>query len=255
MENDRGPVERVVRLITYFASSQGDVSVKEVADALDLPQSTTHRLIQQLIALGLVQRAQGARRYAFGPEMYRLGAMITNRLNVVHLAMEPLRRIVAYSNECCALALYRDEDATLVFAERVASTQQLRYQLDLYQPVSVIWGASGHAVMAHLPAQRVAALLEKEPVSPTGLRSLPSDELQAELELIRKRGYAASTRAEKIDGAAGVSAPIFGANGQVIGCFSLFIPRMRYPQDKETQLGELLAREAKNLSDVLAGKS
>lgn len=64
--------------------------------------------------------------------MYRLGAMISAKVDVVQLATAPLHRIVAYSNESCALALYRDEDATLVFSATVESPQQLRCQLDLY---------------------------------------------------------------------------------------------------------------------------
>ncbi|CCN06085.1 transcriptional regulator, IclR family, C-terminal domain protein [Bordetella bronchiseptica MBORD675] len=254
MENERGTVERIVRLIAFLASQDDDVGVKDIADELQLPHSTAHRLLQQLVALNLMQRVQGARRYAFGPEMYRLGAMISNKVNVVQLASTPLHRIVAYTNESCALALYRDQDATLVFAKQVESANQLRYQLDLYRPVSVLWGASGHAVLAHLPPERVRTLLKKEPLSPTGLAALPARELNRDLKQIREQGYSVSTRGEKIEGAAGISTPIFGTGGHVIGCFSLFIPRIRYPEHRETELAQLLVREAGALSDVLAGR-
>jgi len=253
MESERSTVERTVKLIGYLASKEGDIGIKEIADELHLPQSTAHRLVQQLIALGMVQRVHGVRRYEFGPEMYRLGAMIANKVDVVQLAMAPLHRIVAYSNESCALALYRDDDAALVFASTVESPQPLRYQLDLYKPVSVLWGASGHSVLAHLPLERIKTLLKKEPRSPTGLAPLPVRELVRELESIRKQGFAVSKRGEKIDGAAGVSAPIFGAMNRIVGCFSLFIPRMRYPEAREGELARLLVHEARELSNVLSG--
>ena len=254
MENERGTVERIVKLIAYLARKEGDVGIKEIADELHLPQSTAHRLIQQLIGLGMMQRVHGTRRYEFGPEMYRLGAMITNKVNIIQLATPALHRIVAHTNESCVLALYRDEDATLVFTASVESPQQLRYQLDLYQPVSVLWGASGHSVLAHLPPERIKNLLKKEPRSPTGLAPLPMRELNKELKLIREQGYAVSKRGEKIDGAAGVSAAIFSAENRLVGCFSLFIPRMRYPEDREEDLARLVVKEARALSDVLSGK-
>lgn len=253
MPSERSTVERIVRLISYLACQEGDIGVKDVAEELKLPQSTAHRLLQQLIGLGMVQRVPDARRYEFGPEMYRLGAMITNRVNVVQLAAPALHRIVAYSNESCALALYREDDATLVFTSAVESPQQLRYQLDLYKPVSVLWGASGHSVLAHLPDEQVKALLKKEPRSPTGLAALPMRELNKELKRIREQGYAVSKRGEKIEGAAGVSAAIFSAGNRVIGCFSLFIPRMRYPEERENELARLVVKEARALSDVLSG--
>jgi len=253
MENERGTVERIVKLISYLASKEGDVGIKEIADELQLPQSTAHRLIQQLMALDMMQRVHGARRYEFGPEMYRLGAMIANKVNVVQLATASLHRIVAYTNESCALGLYRDDDATLVFAASVESPQQLRYQLDLYKPVSVLWGASGHSILAHLPPERIKSLLKKEPRSPTGLPPLPMRALTKELALIREQGFSVSKRGEKIDGAAGVSAAIFGPSNRIVGCFSLFIPRMRYPESRESDLARLVVKEARELSDVLSG--
>lgn len=254
MENDKATVARVVRLITFLAAQEEEISVGAVAEELGLPQSTAHRLVQQLVAMNLIQRTGTTRKYEFGPEMYRLGAMISNKVNVVQLARASLHRIVAFTNESCTLGLYKDDDATLVFASKVESPKQLRYQLDLYRPVSVLWGASGHSVLAHLPPERVRSLLKKEPVSPSGLPALPLRELNKELAQIRRVGYSVSKRGEKIEGAAGISAPIFGTGGNVIACFSLFIPRMRYPEEREEELAALVVKEAVSLSDVLAGR-
>lgn len=254
MENDRGTVDRIVRLITYLASRDGDVGVKEVADELRLPSSTAHRLLQQMVSLELMQREHGTRRYAFGHEMYRLGAMITNKVNLVQLANASLHRVVAFTGESCALAIYRDSDATLAFAKQIESPNQLRYQLDLYRPVSVVWGASGRSVLAHLPAERVKALLKKETISPTGQPVPTWRELNSALTKIRQQGYSCSTRGDKIEGAAGISAAIMGTGGSVTGCLSLFIPRIRYPAEREVQMAQLLVKEARTLSDVLAGR-
>ncbi|KDD06130.1 methylaspartate ammonia-lyase N-terminal domain protein, partial [Bordetella bronchiseptica MBORD681] len=98
------------------------------------------------------------------------------------------------------------------------------------------------------------SIIQKEPLSPTGLAALPARELNRDLKQIREQGYSVSTRGEKIEGAAGISTPIFGTGGHVIGCFSLFIPRIRYPEHRETELAQLLVREAGALSDVLAGR-
>lgn len=54
MESERSTVERTVKLISFLAAKDGDIGVKELANELHLPQSTAHRLIQQLIVLGMV---------------------------------------------------------------------------------------------------------------------------------------------------------------------------------------------------------
>ena len=255
MENDRGTVERIVRLIGYLATVDGDVSVKSVADALELPQSTAHRLVQQLVSLGLMQRAAGTRRYEFGAEMYRLGAMITNRMNLVQLAAPSLHRIVQRTNEGCALGLLREQDHTLVFAAHVESPQPLRYRIALYDPVSILWGASGRSVLSFLDADLVTQLGKAAPRSPTGQPSLSVRELKKEIETIRAAGYAVNRRGEKIAGASGISAPIFGSGGRVLGCLSLTIPSLRYPAGREEELGRLLMAESAAITGVMTGRA
>src|ERR1019366_7263203 len=79
MENERGTVERALRLISYVAAAEGDISIKSVADEMHLPTSTAHRLVQQLVGSGFLQRAKKTRTYQFGPAMYRLGASTSCR--------------------------------------------------------------------------------------------------------------------------------------------------------------------------------
>ena len=85
MQNERGTVERALRLISYVATVQGNISVKAVSEEMGLPQSTAHRLVQQLMASGFLQRSGQSRTYEFGPAMYRLGAVIGNRVDLVQI--------------------------------------------------------------------------------------------------------------------------------------------------------------------------
>jgi DNA-binding IclR family transcriptional regulator len=253
MENDRGTVERTLRLLSFIASVEGEISVKAVGEELKLPQSTAHRLVQQLVGLGFLQRASDSRRYEFGPAMYRLGAQISSRLDIVRIATPALERIVASTNEGCALGLLREDDQTVLFAAHVESPLPLRYRISLHEPVSVLWGASGRAILAFLPPEIAEQLGRSAGRSPTGKAPLSLRELKKEMETIRANGYAVNKRGEKIAGASGVSAPIFGMGGRVLGCLSLTIPEVRYPQGKEAALGNLLKVESAFITRALFG--
>ena len=60
-----GHAERLILLLTTFAEGPDVMSVKELAEKLGLPQSSTHRLLESLVATGLIGRAPH-RRYRIG---------------------------------------------------------------------------------------------------------------------------------------------------------------------------------------------
>jgi DNA-binding IclR family transcriptional regulator len=251
MRRERGTVGRVFELLRHLAASAGPIGIADIAESLDLPPSTVHRMVGQFVRLGMLQRAREARKYELGMEMFRLGALMSRQVNIVDIGTPALQRIAAESGESCALGLYREADATMFFAAVVDSSQALRYHVELFKPESVLWGASGRAILSHLPHVVPAALLKRSVKSPTGLRPLKLAVLEAELTRVREQGYAISRRGERVKDASGISAPIFGAHGRVIGCLSLTIPSMRYQVRHEARLAQLMTDEATRLSRAL----
>lgn len=251
MGAERGTVERVVRLLQHVVAGNDSIGVRKLAEQLQLPESTTHRLINQLVELGMLQRIRGTRQYEFGTEMYRLGTKIAARMDLARLATPALQRVVEQTREGCALGIYREADATLFFAAQIESPQPLRYYVDLFNPVPVLWGASGRAVLAFLPPKTLAELLSGRPRSPTGMPPLKLRELQKELALVRQRGYSVSQRGERVAGASGISVPIHSSDDRVVGCLSLTIPTQRYRPRDEPKLARLLRAESNQLSDML----
>jgi DNA-binding IclR family transcriptional regulator len=254
MARDRGTLERLVALLNYVARSDGPIQVSKLAVTLDLPQSTIHRLINQMVKLGLLRRTPGTRHYEIGIEAFRLGAALSLRVSaVVELAMPSLHRIVRASKESCALGLYSERDATMFFAAQVQSPQPIRYYVDLFKSESVLWGTAGRAVLAFLAPQMAKVLLEGDPISPSGLPGPKLKTLEDELALVRRRGYALSNRGERVANASGIACPIFNAPNRVIGCLTLATPSFRYSKRNEIHLATLMKQEADKISSELSG--
>jgi DNA-binding IclR family transcriptional regulator len=220
-----------------------------MASALNLPQSTAHRLISHFVTLGLLRPISGTRHYEKWIGAFRLGTSLSRRLNaVVEIAMPSLHRIVHVSKESCALALYVEADATMFFAAQVQSPQPLRYYVNLFTSESVLWGTSGRAILAHLSSEMPRMLLKEKPVSPTGLRPLKLKLLQEELAQVRQRGYALSSRGERVTNSSGIATPIFGTPGRIVGCLTLATPSFRASKQNEPALVSLMKREAAKIS-------
>ena len=88
-----GHAERLILLLTAFAEGPDVMSVKELAERLGLPQSSTHRLLESLVATGLIGRAPH-RKYRIGTELFRLAAIVEDRFELVATARPIMRQVV-----------------------------------------------------------------------------------------------------------------------------------------------------------------
>src|SRR5579862_1977113 len=77
-----GPIQRALGLLKLLAEADEPLAVREVAAALDLPPSTSHRLLHHFVSAGFVVEDPGSKRYKIGPELHRVAALIQSRSNL-----------------------------------------------------------------------------------------------------------------------------------------------------------------------------
>ena len=65
----RGTVARVIDILRHLAEGPEDWALADLATALELPRSTTHRLLQLLQTQGIVEADPLSRRYRPGVEL------------------------------------------------------------------------------------------------------------------------------------------------------------------------------------------
>jgi DNA-binding IclR family transcriptional regulator len=249
-----GTVQRVVEVIRYLAD-HSETTLKEVSVATGLAPSTCHRLLDLLARDGLVARDCARRGYRIGPELLRISAQIQSKQNVSSIALPFLRRVVAACDESCLLGIYLPTDGKVYFAEKAESTRLLRYEVPMNTPLSVLWGASGLAVLAYLNEHEIERIYAVENGAPASGDKLPTrSTLDRELTLLRRRGYGVSY-GQKICGGVGVAAPVFRADGQVMGSLTVTIPQARMRRQDEGRFGALVRSAASELSSTLGAPS
>ncbi|SHL46262.1 transcriptional regulator, IclR family [Pseudonocardia thermophila] len=253
LDGGGGPIEKAFQLLDVLVDApSGGTGVREISRRLSLPVSSVHRLLGTLLNADLVSRDEETRRYSVGPEAYRLAARITRGMRLSEFALPALRRLTAEFNETALLGVYLPQQGKMMFTDRVDGTHFLQYRIALLEPLSLVWGASGKAILAFLPPEVVDEILKNEGPSPaTGARPPRRSELLAELDQIRSQGYVIS-HGEKIPNARGVAAPVFGASG-VVGCLCVTSPVDRLPDDTVQKLSARVAEEATQVSELYGG--
>jgi DNA-binding IclR family transcriptional regulator len=249
-EPNTGTVSRALSLLSTLADAGGPVTIKEVAEKMALPPSTVHRLLHLMRAEGFVASLPDSRQYTIGNELYRVSARVVNAMKTPELAKRFIQTIASRFDETVLFGLYLPVQGALCFAARADGTQVLKYQIDLHQPLSLVWGASGKAILAFLPDKTVTEILAVEGPSPAKGEPAPSlGELRRMLMVIRSCGFAVS-ESEKLPGSRGIAAPVFSLDG-VIGCICLTSPKARMAHGSIEEIGRAIAATARDLSLAL----
>lgn len=252
-EGSTGTISRALQLLTLLADAGGDVTVKRVAQDLQLAPSTAHRLLQLLKKEGFVESVGESRQYTIGAQFYRVAALVANAVSPSEIAMPFISAVANTFDETVLFGIYLQSELALSFAARADGEQKLRYQIAMHKPLSLVWGASGKAILAFLPDALVSEILAHEGPSPATDASPPSlQSLRAELDRVRSQGFAISN-GEKLPDARGIAAPVFGPRG-VMGCICLTSPRSRTPHAEVELIGREVAVQARRLSETLGAK-
>jgi len=246
-----GTVGRVMQLLACLAEADGPVSIKFLCQSLKLPASTVHRLLGLLGNEGIVERSSDRPSYAAGLELVRIASLLAAKVRIVDIAKPCVRAVVQDCDETCCLIQYVPAQRKVMALHAEFSSHPLRYRIELFQPHSLLWGATGRAVLAFLQADDIDAAINDNDASPGTGALLPSRKaLLAELADIRSRGYAI-TYGQKIAGAVGIATPLFNSERRVIGSLCITIPETRFNKKAQLRLSQILMQRAGELNRAL----
>lgn len=250
---ERSPVTKAFKALRWLIEESADsTGVREMAIALDLAPSGAHRLLSQLVEEGMA-RQDASGRYSLGVEFYRLANIAAAKAPIRQAALKHMRRLVDACNETALLGIYDRGRQDMVFVASIDSTHELRYMTPLNVWVPVHAGASGLAIMAFLKPEEIASIIERTRLAPLTDQSITETyRLEAELQKTRERGWA-SSRGQRTTGAAGLAAPIFDSNGDVVADIALKIPEQRLDEQGEATLVDHLLRCTRSITEEISG--
>lgn len=244
-----GTVARTLAVLTVMAEEGGDVGVTDVAKALGLPMSTSHRLLDLLRGAGFVERDAIQRRYRPGLQFLRVANLVTQRTSFATLCQPALDRIAAETGETALYCEYLPDGQMAAYAANSDSPHSLRYRIKLFEPVPVECGASGLAILSFLSADVRARICASPRSSPLTRKRLTSAALAGLVETTRRKGYAVSN-GDKLPDSIGIGVPITLSGDRVVGSLALTIPESRFARARLKSYVTLLSREARLLSEV-----
>ncbi|MBS0595601.1 MAG: IclR family transcriptional regulator [Proteobacteria bacterium] len=238
-------LERSFALFDVLAAHQQPVALKQLSAETGLHPSTAHRILNDLVTGGFVDRPQ-AGNYRLGMRLLELGNLVKARLDVREAALGPMRELHRLTHQPVNLSMRQGDE--IVYVERTVSEQS---------GMQVVRAVGGHAPL-HLTSVGKLFLAADDPqrvrayATRTGLaghtRNSITDlaRLERELAAVRRLGVARDDEELEL-GVRCVAAGICDDEGKLVAGLSVSAPADRL----EDSWAERVRATAQQISKAL----
>jgi len=199
----------------------GEAGVTELATALDRSKGTVHSHLATLLAHEYVVR--DGDQYSLSLKFLDLGEYVRSQLEIYDVVTEELDDLAAETGEVAQFAT--EEHGRAVYLYKARGDQAVNTASTVGKREYLHCISLGKAMLAHLPDERVEAIVERHGLPAQTDNTITDREtLFAQLRETRERGYAVDEE-EKIEGVRCVAAPL--SNDGVVGAISISGPSSR----------------------------
>jgi IclR family transcriptional regulator, acetate operon repressor len=237
-------VDRAVSLLQLLAV-RGESRGTDLADQLGIHKSTVSRLLATLEARGLVERVSPRGGYQLAYGVLRLATAASRGLDLTVVGRPVCERLAARVGETVNLAVRDGLDVVsvdqVIGAAAVSSVNWVGHRSPLHCT------SAGKVFLAAMPADELAAYLDRPLARFTAHTLVTATALAAELDRVRREGCAI-TRQEQEVGLNAVSAPVRSAQGQVVAAVAVSGPSFRLTEQVVPEVAGLVAAAADEIS-------
>jgi DNA-binding IclR family transcriptional regulator len=226
-------------------------SVSALAERLDLPVATAHRICIELERLGYLQRVPGTRLWTVA---HRLVGLAAEALTAAALSLPVnaiLRELTERVGEVSSFAVQSGDE--VLYVANVESPHELTLSFRAGRRAPLFCTSSGRLFLARLDDQAALKYLRATP-RPAFTRHTVTDpaKLLAIIQRVRRQGYA-MTRQEYVLHVVGAALPVVGREGTFFGAVSIAAPDVRGDAARMRGFLAALRDAAERLSETLAG--
>lgn len=244
-------------ILELLTRNPGGLPLHVIATELQLPRSTTHRILAELVNAGYVRQQDGDfSPYRLTLKVATLGMQFLSATGVVELVQPVLDKLAAASGELARMSLV-ENDRLIWVAKAQGAQGGLRYDAlsDPGEDVRLFCSSNGQAWLSTLTDQKALEVVSRQGFGEPGQYG-PNAPRTIEafldcLRLARERRYAIVHETYEI-GLAAIAAPVLNSSAETaIGAVSIAGPAAR--MKRAEHLVPLILDAARELSELSPG--
>jgi IclR family acetate operon transcriptional repressor len=244
-------LSRALGLLERIAEADAGITLSDLAQAVGLAASTTHRLLSTLEQHGFAAVDADRGTWFIGVKAFTVGNAFLADRDAVEIARPFMRALMEESGESVNLAILDDGD--VVFLSQVQCREMMRMLVKLGGRAPLHASGAGKALLAALSATEV-----DRRIAVHGLRRFTSgthvtrDALSADLDGVRRRRFAYDDEEHAV-GLRCVAATVHDEHGEAAASLSLSGPRARITDQRIDALGAMVVRTADDVTRAMGG--
>lgn len=233
-------VDRIFSVLDEFTPGQ-PVTLADLARRTGIPKGSLHRLLQQLIAKGVVERS--ANDYRLSLSMVDLGMTALWSHVDLSIAMPILRALRTSTSATVHLGVLHGHEV-MYLAKVETADVSTPTEPGMKQPANC--SSLGKALLAYAPTETLRSFLSRPLASRTAYSIRDASSLMSALNDVRSKGVAIE-REEGAMGIACIAAPLLDGHGSSIVAVSLTMPTKRFDDGSISHKAAVLQRAVKEL--------
>ena len=235
------------RILKLLGGSPDDFKIADIGRRLDIPITTTLRIMTTLHLEGLVRKS--GTHYELGPVLIQLGNASLAGTEIRTSALPVLEKLTAQTDETSHLAIPCDDRSLIVAVQDsphpLRAASRPGFLADLH------CSSTGKTFLSFLHHGRLAVLYRGARLEKRTVHTLATPaQIRREVDLTRKRGYSLDDEEFNL-GIRCVAAPVYGADGQVAAAIGITAATIRFTKERIPEMAAAVKSAAAELSRLL----
>lgn len=219
---------RSMELLEVLKEKNRSFSIAELAEAMDLPPSTIHRILQTFCEKKYVMRDERSHTYRLGPALIPLGKAAAKGIRLQDAAYPVLTALSETTREDAYLVIPVGNKGLVI--EKVDGPNHLKVVEEFGYEMYLHCGAIRKVLLAFQSPYFIDEYFKNIIAHNRAFPHVRPEDLRAELDAIRRDGYAI-TRGDYVTDAVGIGAPVFNSEGELSASIGIIAPRIRIDSD------------------------
>lgn len=206
-------IGRIMRIISAFDDDKPAMAVAMLARRADIPLATTHRLVNNLLDEGVLQREPGG-DIRLGLRLWELASRSSKAQTLRQAAMPFMEDVQAVIRQHTQLAVRQDDE--VLFIERLSGRDSVVNEAKVAGRLPIHISSSGMVLLAHEPREVQEAYLARHGAM------VDPERLRRDLAGVRQSGYAALA-GYVVEDTTGVAVPVVGRRQEIIAALGVVV--------------------------------
>jgi len=246
ISTDIKSIVKAIVVLNCFRPEELELSAVQISKKLNMPLTTTVHILTTLTNLRVLERKKLSRKYAIGPEMYRLGSLFLMSADFVKEADPVVKALNEITNEVVTVAVRNEDKIMIVLREESNFSIALHIHRGSVLPAHTT--SMGKALLSELNDAEIEKLYPEEILEKRTAKTIETKtELKLEFERIRQSGVSFSHE-ESHQGNIGVASLIRDVSGKSIASISIGVPVFRISEAIKSKLATLVRMAASLIS-------